>query len=166
MTGNSICTCAPPGKWNTVLLEEFQFSDDVIIGDVVYYDDYCYESIVCEVYKGNLSIGEQITGVNSRSCEPYVDNDGEWILYGSYNTHFITNDCGGSTSVENPRFPIALAPPAVPNGQALKTKSQLSKVRERFILERAIELRGVISQQIALLRELAITPAYKNKDMN
>ncbi|MEO9953526.1 hypothetical protein [Nonlabens sp.] len=93
---------------------------------------------ICEVFKGDLQPGQIIKGVNWGTCGPYVDTDGEWILFGNYSDRFIVNDCGLSSNIIDPKR--LLAP------QPINLKNNLESQK--------LEAKQNIKQQINMLREM------------
>ena len=137
---SSLCTCPPPKNWKKATPIEYKYVNDVFIGDIRIDcdNDFEYLIVICEVFKGDLQPGQIIKGINSGTCGPYVDTDGEWILFGNYSSRFIVNDCGLSLNIINPKR--LLAP------QPINLKNNLES--------RRLEAKQNIKQQINMLREM------------
>jgi hypothetical protein len=143
--GVNICTCPPPTNWRKATPIEFEYSEFVFIGDVTICDDESYEIVICEVFKGNLKAGQFIKGKNIGTCGPYVDENGEWVLFGEYSTDFKTNDCGLSSSIADP-FGLTVPPPPKPNSD-IDRKKQINKWK--------VESKKNILEQIKMLRNIS-----------
>ncbi|MCY2686788.1 hypothetical protein [Salinimicrobium sp. TH3] len=78
------CTCAPVGNWKGATEAEFRNVELVFTGDVQRIEESGseYEIVVCEVFKGNLKEGQRISGINPASCNPIVDQKGQWLFFG------------------------------------------------------------------------------------
>jgi hypothetical protein len=145
--GTNICSCAPNGKWRIETPKEYNYVDDVFIGDVkeIGESKFDYEIVVCEVFKGNLKAGQVVKGTNPRSCSPFVDKLGEWVFFGKYSTDFKTNDCGMSSNIAEPFGMFPPPPPPKPNtdidGKELKKKWKAES--RKSILEQITMLRNM-----------------------
>ena len=106
-------------NWKKATPIEFEYSKNVFIGEVTVCDDENYEIVICEVFKGELTAGQMITGKNISTCGPYVDNNGEWMLFGEYTTAFTVNDCGISINTTDP---LMLPPPPPSNADRQEQK--------------------------------------------
>lgn len=137
------CSCAPIKKEDRKFYKEYEFVDDVFIGEVKNFDDDSinYAIEICEVFKGNLRPGQLIQGVNEGYCEPFVDKNGEWMFLGHYSDTFEVNDCGLTTDLDEPWsiFP----PPPIPEEykddrdtwyENLKSKARKEAYRQIEIL--------------------------------
>ncbi len=100
------CTCPPLGNTEKETVEEFNNSDLVLIGEVtrVNIKDSKYEFIVCEVFKGELKENLKIEGINPRTCNPVVDENGQWLMFGKLTekNKFVQNSCGLTNSLIKP----------------------------------------------------------------
>jgi len=142
----NICTCPPPANWRKATPSEYNYSNDVFIGDVklIPNSQVDYEIVVCEVFKGDLKSGQTIKGEKFGTCGPYVNKNGEWVLFGTYSTKFKVNDCGISSNINDPRG--LLPPPPPPN----------SEIEEKVTLKsRKLEARKHIKKQINMLRNIS-----------
>ena len=137
------CTCPPLGNTEKETVEEFNNSDLVLIGEVtrVNIKDSKYEFIVCKVFKGELKENLKIEGVNPRTCNPVVDENGQWLMFGKLTekNKFVQNACGLTNSLIKPwkNLPMALSP----NSQKThKEKIKLWKEETPKIIEKQLEL--------------------------
>ena len=144
--GANICTCAPNGNWRKATPKEYNIVEDVFIGDVT-IDEITseYSIVVCEVFKGNLKSEQIIDGENLGYCGPFVNKNGEWVLFGKYSTNFKVNDCGLSTNIAKP-FGMYAPPP----------EEITTDVVEKNMIEKwKAESRKNVLNQIDLLREIS-----------
>lgn len=147
--GMDNCTCARIENWRRATSQEFEYVDDVFIGDVTINEKQTdYSIVVCEVFKGELKSGQIIKGVNIGSCEPFVAQNGKWVMFGKYSTEFKVNDCGLSSNIAEPygRFP---PPPPPPPDFKYDEKTVLKKWKA--------ESKKMISEQIKILRKISIS---------
>ena len=121
LNGINFCDCAPIENWRTATDKEYDYVDNVFIGDVnlISENKNEYELVVCEVFKGNLKIGQRIKGINPKYCPPIVNKEGQWLFFGKFSTDFKLNECGLTTNIEEP-WKI-LPPPPPPH---LKSEEQ------------------------------------------
>ncbi len=99
------CTCVPPLKLDSQRTEEFEKSKVIITGIVskLNQKEQKFELKISEVFKGNLKINQDIIGQAIFSCVPFVDKNGEWLIYGNYENGMLTiNTCGLSRSLNHP----------------------------------------------------------------
>ncbi len=140
---NNYCTCPPLGNPEKETVNEFNNSDLVLIGEVtrVNSKDFKYEFIVCEVFKGDLEENMKIEGVNPRTCNPIVDENGQWLLFGKLTEEnkFVQNDCGLTNSLIKPwkNLPMALPPDSQ---KTYKEKIEFWKEETPKIIEKQLEL--------------------------
>ena len=144
--GTDICECAPLPNWKKATPKEFEYVEDVFIGDVTICNNTEFEIKVCEVFKGNLKAGEIIKGENIGYCGPYVDKNGEWLLFGNYLNNFKVNDCGLSSNIAEP-FGMFPPPPPPPPDFKYDEKTVLKKWKA--------ESKKMIKEQIKMLREIS-----------
>lgn len=142
--GWNTCICAPPMNWKKATPIEFEYSKNVFIGEVTVCDDENYEMVICEVFKGELTAGQMITGKNRGTCGPYVDKNGEWIMFGEYTTEFTVNDCGISMSMTDPR----MLPPPPP--------SNADRQEQKFIATWKAESKKNRQEQLKILRKISV----------
>ncbi|WP_167342050.1 hypothetical protein [Nonlabens sp. SY33080] len=139
------CTCAPLPHWKKATPKEYEYADDVIIADVIIDENEIgYKITVCEVFKGDLKTGQILNGKNFGTCGPYVDKDGEWVLFGANTTYFKVNDCGLSSNIAEPR---ELLPPLPPPNSGIDYDKLIEKRRK--------EARENIKKQIQMLRRIS-----------
>lgn len=141
--GVDICDCAPVPHWQKATPREFEYVEDVFIGDVTIYNEKEFEIRVCEVFKGNLKSGQIIKGKNSSYCGPYVDKNGEWLLFGKYSNNFKVNDCGLSSNIAEP---FTILPPPPPPNYKYDEKTFLKKWK--------VEIHEIMQEQISILRKM------------
>jgi hypothetical protein len=146
--GANVCSCATIGNWRKATPKEYKYVEDVFIGDVkkIGESKFDYEIEVCEVFKGDLKVGQIIKGTNPRYCSPFVDKLGEWVLFGEYSTDFKTNDCGLSSNIAEPFGMFPPPPPPKPNSDT-DSKELIKKWR--------IESKKNILEQINMLRNIS-----------
>ena len=99
------CTCAAPVKLDSQRTEEIKKSKVIITGIVSKLDrnKQKFELKVTEIFKGNLKIDQDLIGQAIFSCVPFVDKNGEWLIYGNYeNGKLKINTCGLSRSLIHP----------------------------------------------------------------
>ena len=99
------CTCAPQIKLDSQRKEEIKKSKVIIIGIVskINLNKQKFELKVREVFKGNLRVDQVIIGQSIFSCVPFVDKNGEWLIYGNFENGMLTiNTCGLSRSLNHP----------------------------------------------------------------
>ena len=144
--GTEICTCAPLPHWKKATPKEYEYVDEVFIGDVTICDGTNFEIKVCEVFKGNLKVGEIIKGENIGYCGPFVDKNGEWILFGKYLNNFKVNDCGLSSNIAEP-FGMFPPPPPPPPDLEYDEKTVTKKWKA--------ESKKMIKEQIKMLRKIS-----------
>ncbi|WP_127845636.1 hypothetical protein [Psychroflexus aestuariivivens] len=144
---NKNCTCAPIENWQKATPKEFEYVDDVFIGDVTISENQTdYLIVVCEVFKGDLKSGQKIKGVNIGYCGPFVDKNGEWVMFGKYLTEFKVNDCGLSSNIAEPYGMLPPPPPPPPD----------FKYDEKTVLKKwKAESKKMIIEQIKMLREIS-----------
>ncbi len=139
----SLCDCAPIGNWRNATNMEYEYVDDVFIGDVKNINEFEteYEIVICEVFKGDLKVGQKIKGINLKYCSPIVSKKGQWLFFGTYSTDFKINDCGLTTNIDEPWH--ILPPPPPPN----------LKEQEKKIIEKWKKVaRENVQEQIKILR--------------
>ena len=142
-SGINFCDCARIENWRTATHGEYEYVDDVFIGDVnlISENKNEYELIVCEVFKGNLEIGEKIKGINAKYCGPIVDKKGQWLFFGKFLTEFKLNECGLSTNIEEP---WQILPPPPPPHLKAEEKSIITNWKK--------DARKMVHEQIIILR--------------
>jgi len=130
-TANYACSCSPPGKYEVALSKEIEYSDNVIIGEILEISDNqkVITLKVKEIFKGELKQGQIITFKNNYYCEPFVDELGDWLIYSRMlDGEFSINPCGLSRSLKNPiknRYFSVIPPPAPQHPDSLLSKSEL-----------------------------------------
>lgn len=137
------CDCAGIENWRTATVGEYEYVEDVFIGNVktLSGDKAEYEIEVTEVFKGDLKVGSLIKGINSQNCEPIVNKKGQWLFFGTFSNNFHINECGLTSNIEEPwRF---LPPPPPP---------ELNMDYESIIDEFKKEARKMIQEQIIIVR--------------
>ena len=103
------CDCAPVKISERIQQRnsEFEYVDQAFIGELFSIDleRRIYKIRVFEVFKGTLKIGQIIRGNGISTCEPYVENEGRWLMLGFLkNNEFVINGCGRSRSFVKPEF--------------------------------------------------------------
>lgn len=145
---NNYCTSPALENPEKETVNEFNNSDLVLIGDVtqVNYKEFKYEFIVCEVFKGGLEENIKIEGVNPKTCNPIIDENGQWLLFGkiSENNKFVQNNCGLTNSLAKPRKTIPMV--SLPDSQ--KTYREKLKLWKK-------ETPKIIEKQLKILRKLS-----------
>jgi len=144
--GADTCECAPHPNWKKATPKEFEYVEDVFIGDVTICNETEFEIKVCEVFKGNLKAGDFIKGENIGYCGPYVDKNGEWVLFVNYSNSFKVNDCGLSSNIAEP---FGLFPPPPPPEKDIKYNEK------KVIKEWKVKLKKSIKKQIIILRNIS-----------
>jgi hypothetical protein len=141
-----VCTCAPDDEWEKEFKEEFKSSEDIFIGEVLFLneDGNQYKVKICEVFKGDLKIGQVIYGENSRICPPVVDKKGQWLFFGEYLEHFHQNTCGMTTNINDPN---QIPPPPPPPSSELTPQ----KMKE-LVANWKKESQEIVQEQIEYLR--------------
>ncbi|WP_034917123.1 hypothetical protein [Gillisia sp. CAL575] len=144
---DNYCTCPALGNTEKETANEFNNSELVLIGEVtrVNSKDFKYEFIVCEVFKGDLKENMKLEGVNPRTCNPIVDENGQWLLFGELTekNKFVHNDCGLTNSLIKPwkNLPMTLSP------RSQKTHKEKIKTWKDETLK-------ITDKQLELLRKL------------
>ncbi|PRP66085.1 hypothetical protein [Nonlabens agnitus] len=138
-----VCTCPPTGNWQKATPKEYNYVNDVIIGDVINVSKDQFEIIVCTVFKGNLKPGQKINGENYGTCGPYINKTGEWLVFGQQFDGFRVNECGISSKIDD-TFPLLPPPPK----ESETIKNLFSESRQKEAMEIRIK-------QISLLREMS-----------
>lgn len=99
------CDCGPVRKINEIRKTEFAVTELIFIGEIISIssDKKEIQIKVKEVFKGSISKTQLLIGQNNIYCEPYVENTGEWLIYGKIeNGKLKINICGLSRSLEKP----------------------------------------------------------------
>lgn len=136
--GSEYCTCKPLGHWEKATPKEYEYVDNVFIADITIDKNQTdYRITVCEVFKGNLKAGQTLNGKNIGTCGPYVDEDGEWVLFGNNKAHFKVSDCGLSSNIAQPR---ELLPPPIKSGIDYDKQIQERKTRARENIQKQIKM--------------------------
>ena len=141
-----ICTCAPVGNWKGATEAEFKNVELVFIGDVqrIEKSGSKYEIVVCEVFKGNLTEGQRISGINPKSCNPIVDRKGQWLFFGKTDQNkFTQNICGLTNHLVEP---IGQLPPPPPPDSGINYEEYKSTWKK--------EAKEIVKGQIKIVREL------------
>jgi hypothetical protein len=142
-----ICTCAPVGNWKGATEAEFTNVELVFTGDVqrIEKNGSKYEIVVCEVFKGNLTEGQRISGKNPESCNPIVDRKGQWLFFGRIDQrNFTQNECGLTNHFIEP---VGQLPPPPPPDSGIDYEEYKRTWKE--------EAREIVKGQIKIVRELA-----------
>jgi hypothetical protein len=144
---DNFCTCPPIGNTIKETVDEFNNSNIVVIGEVTKVNNmvFKYEFTICEVFKGDLKKDSIIEGINPRTCNPIVDENGQWLLFGKLidKNKFVHNNCGLTNSLIKPWKNLPLAVP--PDSQ--KTHKEKIKFWKK-------ETPKIIEKQLELLRKL------------
>ena len=144
---SNTCTCAPVGNWRSATAAEFDNVELVFIGDVQQIDDEGleYELVVCEVFKGNLSEGQRISGVNPKSCNPVVDKKGQWLFFGDKSDQnlFSQNICGLTNHLIEP---IRQLPPPPPPDSDIDYEEYKRTWKK--------EAKKIVREQVKIVRKL------------
>lgn len=98
--------------------KEYNSSEVVFIGNIISVSEDLkyYNLTIVEVFKGNLTENDTIKGINYLSCEPIISQNGNWLLYGRFNSGLLNvNTCGLSRDINAPMrnryFTIIPLPP-------------------------------------------------------
>lgn len=100
------CDCVPK---SLVELQnsEMENSECMFVGEIFEINnDLTYKIRVVESLDGGDLQGNVYIGKNWKSCQPYVEEMGFWLVYGSTENGFLKmNLCGISRSFEKPQAP-------------------------------------------------------------
>ena len=133
------CSCPPLKKLDYERNAEYQNAEFIFIGKIYNLKNHkrVFEVKVKEIFKGNLNVGQIINGGNNYYCEPFVNKNGEWLIYGKIeNGILFIKECGLSRSLKNPEnnnyFNIPIPPPP-PNSEITKVqwKNLMKKNRKQ-----------------------------------
>ncbi|WP_405350066.1 hypothetical protein [Nonlabens sp. Asnod3-H03] len=142
------CTCPPPRHWEKAASIEYEYSEVVFVGDVKSFsnDKNKFTIEVCEVFKGDLKSGQIILGKNLRSCYPYIDRGGSWLLFGNHSQIFEVNECGISSNIEKPRqLMIPIKPPSViSKNRRIEEKTQRENDAKEAMQNLLTQLRNIV----------------------
>lgn len=120
------CTCglsrlSEKQKW------AIENSECIFIGEVFEIDklNQTYKVRVSESLDGGDISNNIYVGKNWKSCSPYIDKKGKWLVYGSVEDGFLRlNLCGISRSFNYPVI-YPTPPPPPPPGLNKKPKSEI-----------------------------------------
>ncbi|PWD97958.1 energy transducer TonB [Marinilabilia rubra] len=147
-TNAEACDCPPPKRLEVAQQEEFDLSDNVIIGEVldISGDQKTFTLRVEEIFKGNLKQGQIVEFENNYYCYPFIDELGDWLIYSKkYKGDYRVNDCGLSRSLKHPERNEYFWPPPPPPSGLDQKKVDLHKRlsienREKALIETKKEL--------------------------
>ena len=99
------CVCGPTIELNEIRNTEYSSAELIFIGEIISIsaDKKEFKIEVKEVFKGAIKKSQVLNGQNNIYCEPYVENIGEWLIYGKKeNGKLKINICGLSRSLKKP----------------------------------------------------------------
>ncbi|NJB84188.1 hypothetical protein [Wenyingzhuangia aestuarii] len=149
------CTCAPMKRLDIAQVEEYEYSEFVLIGEIIEIDNEkrTFKVKVKETFKGNLKNESIIEFRNHKYCEPVVEKKSEWLIYSILKDNkFEINTCGTSRDLNNLERLYIPPPPPVPND----TRSVEIKEAEikNHIQEMKKFIKKVTENEINRLRKL------------
>lgn len=117
-------------------LQEIETSDCIFIAEIteISSDKRFFSATVIESLDGGDLIGNTYTGKNWKSCSPFVDTLGTWLLYGINEDDFLRlNSCGISRSFVDPLvYPsVSLFVPTEKDLNKKDIESELKKRRAK-----------------------------------
>ena len=131
------CICPPKMNLLKIQKNEMKNSDCIFIAEIIeVYDNLTYKIKVIESLDGGDTYGNIYIGQNWKTCHPYVENKGKWIMYGNMDNGFLKlNTCGISRRFD---YPVVkhLAPPPKPQEKPKSDEQQkkdFNKLREKSI---------------------------------
>ena len=128
---STLCTC-PPQRLSDLQKEEIKNSEYIFIGEVLeinHLEDF-YTVKVIEPLDNRNNQGTIYTGKNWKSCSPYIDSKGKWLIYGNMEKDFFrVNLCGLSRSFKDPEeiFNSVPAPRPIKNENEAEKKIRWKK---------------------------------------
>jgi len=148
------CSCPPIFKLAQIQKIEIENSECIFIGEVIEVDneELTYKIRVTESLDGNDIPGNIYTGKNWKGCEPFIEENGKWIIYGHMEDGFLsTNKCGISRSFENPVIVIKLKELELYEN---KTQSEKKLIFQKLRDEEIMKARKELENEIEHLRKI------------
>ncbi len=100
-------------------------SECIFIGEVIEVNDsdFTFKIKVTESLDGGDAIGNIYIGRNWKTCSPYIDKKGKWIVYGNLENGFLRlNMCGISRSFDYPIVDMIIPPPSTEKNELERKK--------------------------------------------
>lgn len=100
------CDCIPK-RLEELQNIELENSECIFVGEIIEINkDLTYKIRVVESLDGGDLQGNVYIGENWKSCQPYVEEKGFWLVYGQTENGFLKmNICGISRSFDKPQAP-------------------------------------------------------------
>lgn len=91
--------------------KEIEISECIFIGEIIEINsDLTYKIRVIESLDGGDLQDNVYIGKNWKSCQPYVEEEGFWLVYGRTENGFLKmNICGLSRSFDKPTAPPSIS---------------------------------------------------------
>ena len=147
------CTC-PPMRLSDHQKEEVANSEYIFIGEVFEIDNSMdtYKVKVVEDLKNCDNEGVIYTGKNWKSCSPYIDSKGKWLIYAKLEKDYLrVNLCGISRSLDNPQKLFNSVPSPLP--KEIETKKENRKRWEEWKKENKEKSKEDLINEINALKE-------------
>ncbi|TXN37677.1 hypothetical protein FVB32_05155 [Flagellimonas hymeniacidonis] len=127
--------------------QEIENSECIFIGEIIEVNnDLTYKIKVVESLDGGDLQENIYIGKNWKSCQPYVEGKGTWLVYGGMENGFLKmNICGLSRAFDKP-----VAPPSKSENGIIESTKQMTEeeLYAQFWKEQRIDL----ANEIAVLR--------------
>ena len=134
------CDCYDTKKLDIARQIEYDNSDIVILGEVIYVsnDLQNFKIKVLENYKGKLVEDQIVEGENHLYCFPNANKKGLWLIYGRIeNGKLKPNACGLSRSLNSPndnRYFMTPPPrPIHPDSIIVVNAEEKAKLEEKYM---------------------------------
>ena len=147
------CECAIKklSEWQE---SELANSECIFIGEVIEVNDtdLTFKIKVTESLDGGDATGNIYVGKNWRYCNPYVENNGKWIVYGHMEEGFLRlNMCGISRSFDYPF--VNLIPPSPDLYENKMTAKERKEIIEKLRAENTNKALSDLEMEITALRK-------------